>query len=76
MMGKRLGNFLIFCGLICLVIFFTSNALILDDAVFFFCGVSLISLGLLLRRGARRREKNKRKGKKRRDKIDQNEIYD
>jgi len=74
-MKKRLGNFFIFCGLICLVIFFTSNAFILDDAVFFFAGISLSSLGLLLKRSSRRKNKKKKRGW-RREKIDQEEIYD
>jgi hypothetical protein len=75
-MKKRLGNFFIFCGLICLVIFFTSNAFILDDAVYFFGGISFTSLGLLLKRSSRRKEKKKRRWWRRRDKSDQEEIYD
>ena len=75
-MRKRLGNFLLLCGLICLVIFFTSNAIFLDDAVFFFGGVSLISLGLLLKRRARRKEQEKKTRRSRRDKSDLDDAYD
>ena len=68
-MRKRLGNFFIFCGLICLVLFFTSNAFVLDEGVYFFGGISLLSLGLLLRRGARRRgrRRRRRRGRERQD---------
>lgn len=75
-MKKRLGNFLILCGLICLVLFFTSNAFILDDAVFFFAGISLTSLGLLLKRAARRKVKEARRRERRRDKPAEDEFYD
>ena len=75
-MAKRLGNFLIFCGLICLVIFFTSNAFVFDDAVYFFGGVSFLSLGLIFKRGARQRELEKKKGRWWRKKKNREEIYD
>jgi hypothetical protein len=75
-MKKRLGNFLLLCGLICLVLFFTSNALILDEAIFIFGGVSLCSLGLLLKRGSRRKEKRRRKKRRDRDGQDQEGVYD
>ena len=63
---------MILCGLICLVVFFTSSAFILDDAIFFFAGISFISLGLLLKRGARRKEKEKRT--RRRDRGDEVDV--
>jgi hypothetical protein len=58
------------------VIFFTSNAFVFDDLVYFFGGVSLISLGLLLRRGARQRELKKKRGRWWRKKKNQEVIYD
>jgi Kef-type K+ transport system membrane component KefB len=75
-MKKRLGNFLLLCGLICLVLFFTSNAFILDEAIFLFGGVSLSSLGLLLKRGSRRKKKRRRKKRRDRDQQDQEGVYD
>jgi hypothetical protein len=58
------------------VIFFTSNAFVFDDAVYFFGGVSLISLGLILKRGARQRELKKKRGRWWRKKKNQEVIYD
>ena len=76
-MKKRLGNFFVLCGLICLVIFFTSSSFVLDSAIFFFWGIGLTSLGLLLKRSSRsRRDKGKRRGRKAREKQDQDEQYD
>ena len=76
-MKKRLGNFFVLCGLICLVIFFTSSSFVLDSSIFFFGGIGLTSLGLLLKRSSRsRRDKGKRRGRKAREKQDQDEQYD
>jgi hypothetical protein len=75
-MKKRLGNFFLLCGLICLVLFFTSSAFILDDAIFFFAGISFSSLGLLFKRSARKKKKKAKRWRRSRDKADQEEIYD
>lgn len=75
-MKKRLGNFSILAGLICLVIFFTSNAFILDEGVFFFGGVSLLSLGLLLKRSARRKEQEIKRRSRKGEESRRDEFYD
>jgi hypothetical protein len=63
-MKKRLGNFLLLWGLVSLVLFFTSNTFLIDDAIFLFGGISLLSLGLLMRRSSRRKRGwNKKRGK-------------
>jgi hypothetical protein len=64
-MKKRLGNFILLCGLICLTLFFTTHTFGLDQGLFFFGSISLISLGLLLKRSARSRkaqDKKRRRG--------------
>jgi len=69
-MKKRLGNFFLLVGLICLVIFFTSSAFIFEDAWFFIGGLGFSSLGMLIRRSAysRRDRKKKSRRKRRREK--------
>jgi len=52
-MKKRLGNFSLLSGLICLVIFFSSSSFGLDYAYFFFGGICLLAFGFLLKRGSR-----------------------
>ena len=67
-MIRRLGNFFILAGLICLVIFFTSSAFILDEAWFLLGGLALLAFGLLLRRASfskRKWRKNKWRGRRR-----------
>ena len=70
-MKKRLGNFFTLIGLISLVIFFTSSAVVLDAGWFLLGGIGFTSLGLLIRRRAlSRRDRKKKKRRKRRDKRD------
>ncbi len=70
-MKKRLGNFFVLIGLISLVIFFTSSAIILDAGWFLLGGIGFTSLGLLIRRRAlSRRDRQKKKRRKRRNKRD------
>jgi hypothetical protein len=64
-MIKRLGNFFLLIGLLCLVVFFTSNTFILDASWFFLGGLGLTTLGLLLKRG-KRNKKDRRREKRRR----------
>lgn len=63
-MIRRLGNFFVLAGLICLVIFFTSSAFVFEDAWFLLVGIGSTSFGLLLRRASfpkrGRRKKKKR----------------
>ena len=73
-MIRRLGNFSVLIGLICLVIFFTSSALIFEDAWFLLAGLGFTSFGLLLRR-ASYSKKDRRNKKKRKRRLDQ-EIED
>jgi len=70
-MIRRLGNFSILIGLICLVIFFTSSAFIIEDAWFLLAGLGFTSFGLLIRRAAN--SKKARSRKKRNRKQDQGE---
>jgi hypothetical protein len=56
-MINRLGNFLLLCGLVCLVMFFSSFSFGLDYAVLFFGGIGSLTLGFLLKRGARKKKK-------------------
>jgi len=70
-MIRRLGNFSILIGLICLVIFFTSSAFIIEDAWFLLAGLGFKSFGLLIRRAAN--SKKARSRKKRNRKQDQGE---
>ncbi len=70
-MIKRLGNFFILAGLICLAIFFTSSAFMFEDAWFLLGGIGFTSFGLLLRRASYpRRERQKRKNRRRRGEKD------
>jgi hypothetical protein len=72
-MIRRLGNFFVLTGLICLVIFFTSSAFLFDDAWFLLAGLGFTSFGMLLRRSSRSRRD---RGKKRRDRRQGNEAED
>jgi hypothetical protein len=74
-MKKRLGNFLVLWGLVSLVLFFTSSTFLLDDAIFFFGGISLLSLGLLMRRSSRKKRGWRKKGRNR-GKEDEGEEYE
>jgi uncharacterized membrane protein YbhN (UPF0104 family) len=73
-MIRRLGNFSVLIGLICLVIFFTSSTFIFEDAWFLLAGLGFTSFGLLLRR-AFYSKKDRRSKKKRKRRLDQ-EIED
>ncbi len=74
-MIRRLGNFFVLAGLICLVIFFTSSAFILDEAWFFLGGVGFAAFGLLLRRASfpRRDRRPKIRRKRRREAEEEDE---
>ena len=69
-MINRLGNFLLLCGLVCLAMFFSSISFGLDYAVLLFGGIGSLSLGLLLKRSARKK-KNRRPGRKKRSRDDE-----
>ena len=73
-MIKRLGNFFVLSGLICLVIFFTSSAFILDEAWFLVSGSGFSSFGLLLRRASfpRRSRRARIKRRRKRDYEEEN----
>jgi len=58
-MKKRLGDFSLLSGLICLVIFFSSSSFGLDYAYFFFGGICLTALGFLLKRGSRSNQESR-----------------
>ncbi len=73
-MIRRLGNFSVLIGLICLVIFFTSSSFIFEDAWFLLAGLGFSSFGLLLRR-ASYSKKDRRNKKKRKRRLDQ-EVED
>jgi len=73
-MIRRLGNFSVLTGLICLVIFFSSSAFIIDDAWFLLAGLGFTSFGLLLRR-ASYSKKDRQSRKKRKRRLDQ-EVED
>ena len=62
-MINRLGNFLLLCGMVCLVMFFSSISFGLDYVVLLFGGIGSLSLGLLLKRGTRKK-KNRRLGRR------------
>ena len=66
-MIKRLGNFFVLAGLICLVIFFTSSAFIFEAAWFLLGGLGFTSFGLLLRKVSyprKDRQKRKKRGRR------------
>jgi len=73
-MIRRLGNFSILTGLICLVIFFTSSAFLFEDAWFLLAGLGFTSFGFLLRRASFSRRG--RRGKKKRNRRQDNEEED
>jgi hypothetical protein len=58
-MKKRLGNFSLLNGLVCLVIFFSSSSFGLDYAYFLFGGICLTALGFLLKRSSRSNRKKR-----------------
>lgn len=70
-MIRRLGNFAVLTGLICLVIFFTSSAFMIEDAWFLLAGLGFMSFGLLLRRTSS--SKKGRRARKRNQKQDREE---
>ena len=74
-MIRRLGNFSILTGLICLVIFFTSSVFIFEDAWFLLAGLGFTSLGLLLRRVSypRKGRRGTKKRNRRQDKEEEDE---
>ena len=72
-MIRRLGNFSVLIGLVCLAIFFTSSTFIFEDAWFLLAGLGFTSFGLLLRRASY--SKKDRRKKKRKRRLDQ-EIED
>lgn len=59
-MAKKLGNFSLLFGTLCLVIFFTSSAFLVDPTWFLVGGIGLIAMGLLIKR--RRKLKKNRGG--------------
>jgi len=65
-MIRRLGNFCILTGLICLLIFFSSSAFIIEDAWFLLAGLGFTSFGLLLRRASQQRKDRLKKRKRNR----------
>ena len=67
-MKKRLGNFFLLFGLILMVLFFSSATL--NDVIYFFAGLALISLGFLLKRSPRPRRSRRRSRKKSIEKMD------
>jgi hypothetical protein len=71
-MINRLGNFLLLCGLVCLVMFFSSFSFGLDYAVLLFGGIGSLSLGFLLKRGSRKKKK-RWLGRKKNPREDENE---
>ena len=69
-MKKRLGNFFLLIGLICLVIFFSSSSFGLDRVYFFLGGICLCSFGFLLKKDASpRRDKRGWFGRRSREKF-------
>jgi LPXTG-motif cell wall-anchored protein len=71
-MVKKLGNFCLLIGFLCLVIFFTSSSFLVDQAWFLLGGLGFTSLGLLLKR--RKNIKKARKRRLRRSRREQEEI--
>jgi hypothetical protein len=71
-MAKKLGNFFALSGILCLVIFFSSSAFIVDQVWFLLGGLGFTSLGLLLRRRKKLKRKRKRRLKRRkREEVDE-----
>jgi hypothetical protein len=73
-MIRRLGNFFLLTGLVCLVIAFSSSVFIFSDASFLVVGAGSTGLGLLLRRFSSPR--NKRRKKKRRMHREEKDLDD
>ena len=71
-MVKRLGNFCLLIGLVCLVIFFSSSSFLVDQTWFLLGGIGFTSLGLFLKRRKKRR-KDRRKKLKRAQRRDRRE---
>ena len=65
-MIRRLGNFSVLIGLVCLAIFFTSSTFIFEDAWFLLAGLGFTSFGLLLRRASYSKKDRRKKKRKRR----------
>ena len=63
-MVKKLGNFFLLTGLLCLVIFFSSSSFLVDQAWFLVGGLGLTSLGLLLKRRKKIKKDRRRKLKR------------
>lgn len=69
-MKKRLGNFFLLIGLICLVIFFSSSSFGLDRVYFFLGGICLSSFGFLLKKDSKpKRDKRGWFGRRSREKT-------
>ena len=69
-MKKRLGNFFLLIGLICLVIFFSSSSFGLDRVYFFLGGIFLCSFGFLLKKDSKpKRDKRGWFGRRSREKT-------
>lgn len=63
-MVKKLGNFWVLVGLVCLVLFFSSSHFLVDQAWFLIGGLGFTSLGLLLKRRSRRKRRRRKKSKR------------
>ena len=76
-MVKKLGNFCLLTGLLCLVIFFSSSSFMVDQAWFLVGGLGLTSLGLLLKRRKKVKKDRRRKLKRsrRRELEEDDESY-
>lgn len=59
-MVKRLGNFFLLIGLLCLALFFSSSAFLVDQAWFLLGGIGLTALGLLIKRRKKLTKKSRR----------------
>ena len=73
-MIKKLGNYSLLIGLLCLVIFFSSSTFLVDEAWFLVGGIGLTALGLLIKR--RRKMKRGRKNTIRRKRRSKYEVID
>ena len=76
-MVKKLGNFCLLTGLLCLVIFFSYSSFMVDQAWFLVGGLGLTSLGLLLKRRKKIKKDRRRKLKRsrRRELEEDDESY-
>lgn len=71
-MVKKLGNFCLLTGFLCLVLFFSSSSFMVDQVWFLLGGLGLTSLGLLLKR-RKKIKKDRRRKEKRSRRIEQEE---